>query len=291
MKFTVKDLRDQYPTDDICLDTLWRRRYPTITCVKCGRVDRYTRVSARMSYSCVCGHQVYPLAGTIFEKTSTPLTTWFYVIYVMSQTKSGVSAAYISRVTGVTYKCAWRMMHKIRELMVDNGMLEGDVEADETFFKAKAYRNSRLPQGVMGFEGAQVLFGATERGGRVRVKHLETASAITIKNALTEMVSPGAHLHTDGARHYVSAPKYGYTHSAYIHYTKPFEPGVLNFSPKEGSSTQYIEGFWCQLKTGMKGVYRSVSPRYLESYANEYAFRYSHRNSAVPLFDLLIERV
>lgn len=291
MKFTLQDLQALYPTNDDCLEEIWHRRYPDPTCPKCERVNKYYKIKNRPLYSCICGHQISPLAGSIFENTTTPLTTWFYVAYVMSQTKSGVSAAYISRVTGVTYKTAWRMMHKIRELMVDDEMLEGDVEADETFLKAKSYRNSRAQQGATGYANAEVLFGVTERGGRVRVKHVEAASSPILREAVKQTVKKGSHIHTDGARHYLTLPRDGYEHSSYIHYFKPFVAGEFSFNLTPGPSTQYIEGFWSQLKPAMRGVYRSVSPRYLESYANEYAFRYSNRFSDVPLFELLLEKV
>src|ERR1035438_6224803 len=79
-------------------------------------------VSGRPAYACdYCGSMISPMAGTIFEKSSTALRTWFYAMYLMSATRCGISAKQIQRETGVTYKTAWRMFKQIRTLMSEIG--------------------------------------------------------------------------------------------------------------------------------------------------------------------------
>lgn len=283
MNICLDQFNKLYPTNEACLKAVFKPK----PC-KCGR-NKWYPLKSRKAYSCACGELVHPLANTIFRKSSTPLKTWFYVMFLMAQSKSGLSAAFIQRITGVSYKCAWRMCHKIRELMKETSKLRGHVEADETFFKAKAYRNSRLPQGFF-LEGSRIVFGVAARSGGVRVRVIPTSSSHYIKKALLETVSKGSHVHSDGWSAYRNTPKYGYKHTPHIHYKKtPFEPGVNRFQPTAGKTTQQIENFWCQLKRGIYGTYRSV--KYLQAYCDEFAFRYSYRNSEVPMFEVLLRRV
>lgn len=110
-KFTLQDMQKKYPDDKACLEWLFHHQYPDgITCEKCGVVNaKYYYIASRKSFSCQwCGHQVFPCAGTIFDHSSTPLTLWFYAIYLIAQTRTGISAKQLERELGVTYKTAGR---------------------------------------------------------------------------------------------------------------------------------------------------------------------------------------
>jgi transposase len=123
MKYTIKNLKNDFPNDDACLDFTFKNRWPKgLTCPNCEKKDFY-HVKGRKSYACKCGYQVSPTEGTIFHKSSTPLTLWFHAIFLMSQSKNGVAAKELERQLGVTYKCAWRMARQIRLLMSDDDTL------------------------------------------------------------------------------------------------------------------------------------------------------------------------
>ncbi len=120
----------------LALITIKEQRFPGgIThCEKCERDRKHHRVTGRTAYACDhCGNHIYPLAGTIFEKSSTSLRLWFYAMYLMGSTRCGISAKQIQRETGVTYKTAWRMFRQIRSLLSEADMqLEGStIEMDE----------------------------------------------------------------------------------------------------------------------------------------------------------------
>ncbi len=114
MRFTIKEFRKAYPNDDVCIEKVWQLRYGNLkNCLKCGETTTFHRIQTksyvrrekRKCYSCAkCGYQIYPLAGTIFEKTRTPLSSWFYIIYLFTTTRNGVAAKEIERQLGVTYK-------------------------------------------------------------------------------------------------------------------------------------------------------------------------------------------
>jgi len=267
--YTLAQFKNDYPTDDVCLERIFKPQ----PC-SCGR-NKWYRIKSRPVYSCACGKQVNPLKGTIFEKSTTPLTTWFYVMYLMSQSKSGISASMIHRLIGGSYKTSWRMCHKIRELMKDDTELfSGAVEADETFFSAKPWRNSRVPKGRSAFFKAPIVFGVVERStGRVKAQVIPDLKTSTVFIALRDSVELGSDLYTDGGWAYRLA-KVHYNHTPRIHW-KTFKQAENGFIPASGDSTQQIENFWSQLKRGIYGVYRKV--KYLQAYVDEFSFRYSNR--------------
>lgn len=121
-KYTIQDLKGDFPNDEACLEWLKNRRWPDgIFCEQCDRVTMHYLVIARKSYSCqFCGHHVHPTADTIFHKSSTSLTIWWHVIFLMAQTRGGIAAKQVERETGVTYKTAWRMCTLIRQ-QLDGG--------------------------------------------------------------------------------------------------------------------------------------------------------------------------
>src|SRR3989338_6421389 len=140
--FTVRKFNYRFPTEDACLEEIKILRFgEELACTKCGVINKFYKITDRKCYACsACRYQLYPLKGTIFEKSTTPLKDWLYAIYLMTQTRSGMSAKQLERMLGVTYKTAWRMFHQIRKLMADEGdLLSGEVEVDEAFIGGKGY--------------------------------------------------------------------------------------------------------------------------------------------------------
>jgi transposase-like protein len=123
--YTPADLLRDFPDDDVCLEYIKEQIWPQglAFCMKCGVARKHYRVTGRKAYACNhCGHHIYPLAGTIFSKSTTPLQTWFYIVYLMLSTGGQLSARQIQRETGVTYKTAWRSRSQIL------GLLHGDSQ-------------------------------------------------------------------------------------------------------------------------------------------------------------------
>ena len=187
LPYTLKDFQRQYPDDATCLEWLRNYLYPDgIYCIKCEATTKHHRVKSRPSYSCDhCGHHVHPTAGTIFHKSPTPLSTWFYAIYLMASTRCGISAKQIQRETGVTYKTAWRMFKQIRTMLDerDSGQLggggKGGVEMDETYYggRGKSYpgRASATDK-----HAKTPVVGMVERKGRVRAFVAQDTKADTL---------------------------------------------------------------------------------------------------------------
>lgn len=141
--FTLTEFNNRFPDSDSCLEKIKKLRFPKgVLCVSCKKVTPHYKVKGRTAYTCKdCRNQIYPLAGTLFEKSSTPLRLWFYALYLMMTTRADISAKSLQRELGVTYKTAWRMHSRVRKLMEQN---EGDLLAKQpeentvkkwTFFK------------------------------------------------------------------------------------------------------------------------------------------------------------
>ena len=285
--FTFKDFQQKFPDDVSCLEWLCKRLYPNgIHCKKCDRVTNHHRVFSRPSYSCAnCGHHVHPTADTILHKSSTSLTTWFYAMYLMGSTRCGISAKQIQRETGVTYKTAWRMFKQIRKMMDEGGSLTDSVEMDETYIggKLKNKHRNKLKQGT--HKDKQPVFGMLERGGRVIVKVTKDAKVDTIYPIIAEYVLPATTVYTDSYTTYdhLSLMRQGYNHQRINHTAKVYVMGDIH--------TNTIEGFWSLLKRGIGGVYHAVSAKHLQSYCDEYSFRYNHRRDEQPMFISLLNRI
>ena len=238
-------------------------------------------MSKRRAYACQwCGHHIYPCVGTIFEGSRTPLRKWFYAIYLFSTTKHGVAAKELERILGVTYKTAWRMAHRIRELMAqteEEGLLEGVVEVDETYIGGK--RRGNKYKGPAS-SNKTVLFGAVERGGKVRTQVVASNKRQPLKIAVQKSVVPTSTVYSDQLLSYRGLNWLGYRHDVINHRRSYVDGGI---------HTNTIEGFWSRLKNSIRGTHVWVSRLYLQKYADKFAYRYNHRRHPEMMFyDLLL---
>lgn len=284
-KFTFKDFLQRFPNDEACLDEVFNLRYPNgVDCVKCKKITKYYHLKSRTTYSCgFCGTQLSPLSDTIFEKSAVSLKLWFYAIFLMIKTRSGISAKQLERELGVSYKTAHRMFKMIRLLMEqDGGMLNGIVEIDETFVGGKGKNRAKEWHG--GVEEKEVVWGAVERKGKAYLKHVSSTHKYVLLKELKENVLTTAHIMSDEAGAYKALYDFGYyNHHSVNHSSGEYGRGIVH--------NNTIEGVWSQFKRGITGVYRHVSKEYLQSYVNEYCFRYNFRNLENGMFDLLLNRV
>jgi len=277
-KFTIKDFNEKYVSDDVCLQEIFENRFGNLkTCPECKTTTKFHKVSNRKCYACQnCGYQLHPLAGTIFHKSSTSLKNWFYALYLFANSKNGVSAKELERQLGVTYKCAWRMAKQIRLLFEQNKSLLSDiVEADETYIGGK----SKGKRG-RGAENKTSVVGLVQRQGEVKARVTVNTKSITVKPLIRENVAIQSHIMTDEYRSYNNLDKYGYQHSRINHVSNQYVNGDVH--------TNTIEGFWSQLKRSINGTYHAVSPKYLQDYVNEFAWRYNLRSSDLPIFHLMV---
>ena len=285
-KYTRKQFQAQYPDDAACLQAVLARRYgSTDVCPHCGVVGKLTRIEGRRAFACKEGCHIYPCAGTVFEKSSTALTDWFYAMYLMTATRNGVSAKELQRQLGVTYKCAWRIGHQIRELMSardeanNPGPLTGHVEIDETYVGGK-----RKGKGQMGKKSHRtIVMGALERDGAVKATIVPNVQRATLLPIVQATVAVGSTISTDELSSYRTLAKYGYNHGTVDHAREQYVSGIFH--------TNSIEGFWSHLKRGIRSTHASVSPKHLSRYVNEFAFRYNNRHAPAEMFQRMLAQI
>lgn len=279
MKYTIKDFQRQFGTDKACLEFIYRDKYPEgATCPICDRKDHYYPIQGRKSYSCACGHQISPTVGTIFHKSPTLLKSWFFAMFLMMTSKNGVSAKELERQLGVTYKCAWRMAHQIRQLMKEDRLtLCGMVEVDETFVGGKSHT------GISGVHDKTPVMGMLERKGNIVAKVVSDVTSETLLPHLVKHVVPQSTIMTDEWRAYRRSIYRDFKHESINHKKGEYVRAHVH--------TNSIEGFWSQLKRSIHGTYHSVSRKHLQKYVNEFAYRYNRRKSETPMFLHALEGV
>lgn len=293
LRYTIEDFNREFPNDDACLAYIARQRMPggVTTCGKC-KVDRkHYRVRGRTAYACDhCGHHVYPLAGTIFEKSATSLRMWFYAMYLMGSTRCGISAKQIQREIGVTYKTAWRMFRQIRMLLKEDLELEGPtVEIDEAYYGGVRKYGTGRP--MRGDRKKTPVVAIVQRRGRVIAKAVKDVRGSTLLGVVRKHVLPGSAIYTDELPAYdgirsiqtKDGKPAGYIHHRIRHSDKVYVRGHIH--------TNSVEGFWSLVKRGLSGVYHSVGQKYLQSYLDEYTFRYNRRHMGNQQFKAILERV
>ena len=261
-KLTIREFFKHYPNDEACLVHIFNVRYgERHVCRTCGVNATFHRLTNRRAWACAnCADHVYPTAGTVFEDTRTPLQMWFYAIYLFVTTRHGVSGKELQRQLGVTYKTAWRMGHKIRELMMRGdikGMLSGHVEVDE------AYVGGRRPgKRGRGAAGKTIVLGLKERGGAMQTKVIPNVKKVTLRAAVNERVEKGSTVSTDELMSYGLLDGDGYTHGTVKHGAKEY--AYYDYRHGVTHHTNHVESFWRLFKKSIASTHIHVSRKHMD---------------------------
>ena len=257
-------------------------------CPHCGAVRGLCRMQGLAhrpgAFQCnQCREQFTVTVGTVFERSKVPLHTWLHALYLMNASKKGVSAKQIERMTGVTYKTAWFMMHRIREAMANRSGLppmggEGMVvEADETYFGKQDEPGERTRTrlgpytkgGRSGPGGKRAIVALVERGGSARTFHVDHATKATVQQIIRENVAAESRLHTDESPLYNNSDEHVTEHETIKHTAGEYVRGDV--------TTNHVEGYFSVFKRGMKGIYQHCGEKHLHRYLSEFDFRFSNR--------------
>lgn len=277
-KYSIRDLKKDFPNDEACLEYL----FDTLHTRECSCGGRYVRLKKRKQFQCSkCRYQIAPMAETIFEKTSTPLTLWFHAIFIFSNAKSGISAKEMERQLGVTYKTAWRILTLIRKSLTQNfTMLKGDVEVDEAYFGGKGDGGKYNENYREVMKQKSIVHGAVERGGEMHAEVTKNSSAQTASSFLLRHVHPeGTRLLTDKNNRYKNAAG-EYTRESVNHSMKEYVRGDVH--------TNNIESFWSHIKRSIKGTHKAISKKYLQAYVDGFVWHYNNRRNDRKRFDALL---
>ena len=244
-------------------------------------------MNRRLRQCARCRHQVSLTAGTILHRTRIPLTHWFWAAYLMTTDKRGVSALLLQRQLGLScYETAWMMLHKLRRAMVNVARepLHGEVEVDETWIGGEqaGLRGSRQ---LKGRRAALVLVAVEKCGkgsGRVRMKVIPDFKARTILPFLTENISAGSTIYTDGLKSFEGLTEAGFKHIAC--------PQPLRSELRKGakSAVPLADRAIGNLQQWLIGTYHAVSKPQLQVYLDEFVFRHNRRKTPAAAFQTLL---
>jgi len=287
---TLADVDRMFPTEADAKSYLAGRRWPkAVTCPRCGNDKVYALKARPFNWLCKSekclkasktGYRFSLYVGTIFENTNYPLRTWFKVLYLMLQSKKGMSALQIQRMLGMgSYRTAWYMAHRLRAGLMDPEFrqLVGVVEVDETYIGGKDKNRPRSkrsggPTSALN-SGKTGVIGAISRKGNVVCQIIERTDERTLAGFVRTTVSQRVRLlATDEHSAYQNLVDDGYRHRVVRHAAEQYVVGSVH--------TNTIESFWSLLKRGVMGTYHNVSRKYLPLYLNEFVFRHNNRGNA-----------
>jgi len=290
---TWNEFLDWFASEEACRAYLERLRWPQeFVCPACATAQPPYRSSRGRLMCRACGRQSTVTAGTIFDKTRTPLRVWLAAAWYLTNQKQGVSALGLQRVLGLgSYQTAWTMLHRFRHAMVrpDRERLRGLVEVDETYL---ALTDRVKPISRVGRKGntSKVLVAlAVEmlqpKGfGRIRLRRIENDSDECVVPFVQESIEPGAQVRTDGSAAYRSLGKLGYEHQRTV---------MLGSDVPAHVSMAGVHRVASLVKRWILGTHHgSVQPAHLDAYLDEFVFRFNRRtsNSRGMLFYRLLQQ-
>jgi transposase-like protein len=243
-------------------------------------------IAGRAVWQCAnrtCRYQVSLRSGTVFERSTTPLTTWFWAAFLVATDRRGLSATLLAQHLGVTYKTAWLMLHKLRRAMVSAARqpLTGEIEMDETWVGGPqpGVRGSRQ---LRGRNAALVLVAIERRGqgaGRVRMEVIPDFRGATMLDFAQRNVTPGSRIYTDGLSGFVLLGRSGYAHVGAKQGN--LRKGARRVVPRADRAIG-------NLKQWLLGTHHGVSRAHLQAYLDEAVFRHNRRSSPMSAFQTLL---
>jgi transposase-like protein len=264
------ELEQRFADVEACREYLFGLRWPEgFICPRCEAREAWPMIRERWLCA-ACRYQASVTAGTIFQDSHLPLTTWFRAMWYITSQKTGVSALGLQRVLGLgSYRTAWALLHKLRRAMVRPGRdrLRGVVEVDETYWGSEE-------EGVVGRlteEKALIIVAAEEDGagiGRVRLRRIPDLTGSTLHGFIAQAVEPGSTVRTDGLNAYRGLEGYG--HDRQVQRTQPEGEHLL---PR-------VHRVISLLKRWLLGTHQgAIGYGHLDYYLDEFTFRFNRRKS------------
>ncbi len=293
---TIIEFAATFQTDDICYKYLNDNRWPDgFICPKCNNhggwwLEKYHRFECSK-----CHKQTSPLSGTLMHGSHLPIHIWFWAAYLVSTNTPGISATQLQRQLGISkIDTAWYVLHRLRNGMVRElrEPLSGLIEVDESYIGGTT--KGKRGRGVLESLNKSLIIGAVEvkmyksktgmiqdRAGRLRLQKIPAANEIEIKNFLNKNVAADSIIKSDGWTGYSNNSMEGFTHIDFVQQT-----------PQHASElAPHIHRAFSNLKSWIIGIHHGVEPKYLQSYLNEFAFRFNRRENPMSAFRSLLNIV
>ena len=281
---SLLEFQRRFPDERACAAYLADARWPDgFRCPACDRDKGWELATKAFTWECAgCGKQTSVTAGTVMHGSKVPLVAWFWAAYLMATHSNGISALQVQKQLGLgSYKTAWLLCAKLRRAMVapDRAPLNGLVEIDETEIPQRSKDDP--PEGGLGRsgQGKMLVAGAVEvhghRPGRVRLAPIADFSAASLHTFINANIAAGAVAKTDGWSAYPGAP--GLTH--HPHVVGPMAAHIV---------LPWTHRVFANLKRWALGVYHGLRRKHLQSYLDEFVFRFNRRNTRHAAFRSLL---
>ncbi|MDD3102486.1 MAG: IS1595 family transposase [Patescibacteria group bacterium] len=285
---TILEFMDRFNTDEKCLKYIANLKWANgWECSRCGNKDYYLISKRHLTRCKKCGYEESFIVNTLMERTKKPLRDWFWVIYMLSTQKAGLSAMEVYRQLDFgSYQTAWTWLQKIRMAMVNPNRtkLSGEVEIDETYIQTGKAGKGRKIAGKKALIICAVEIKETKDdkkvvSGRIRLRNIPSASSEHLHTFIKDHIEKGSIIRTDGWTGYKGLSKLGYKHIVEI---------VGN--PKEASKKfPRVHRVFANLQAWLVGTHRYISTKHLQNYLNEYMFRFNRRYIPKVSFDSLLK--
>jgi len=273
---SMPEFLKDYGTEAQCERVLEAVRWPNgFCCPRCGQAAHYVlRDGVRKVFQCnACRHQASLIAGTVFQGTKLPLTTWFLAIYLISQAKTGLSALALKRQLGVSYPTAWLIHHKLMQVMADREaryLLEGKVQVDDAYLGGERTggKVGRGSENKVAFVAA-VSLNEEDRPLRVRLTPVPGFTLKAVAAWAKDHLAPGSAVFSDGLACFGAVTEAGCSHQPTV---------IAGRKPKEVPEFKWINTVLGNLKTSLSGCYHAFDFRkYATRYLAAFCYRFNRR--------------
>ena len=272
----------EFGSNEKCRARLTELRWPNgVTCPRC-QSKSVSIIAEREQYDCnACRYQFSVTCGTIFHDTHLSLSKWFLAIYLMTESKKGMSALQMKRTLCIAYETAWYLCHRIRAAMreINSELLRGIVEVDETYVGGKTRHMGH------GYKGNKAIaIGAIQRGGKIRLQVITHATKAVLHKFIHDNTAPDTEaIYTDELPAYWGINDADTRHESVCHSAEEWVRGDVH--------TNGIENVWSLLKRSIIGSYHRVSIKHLDAYLDELEHRYNNRKNEYIFRDTLTKLV
>lgn len=273
------DFRKRFDSEARCREYLYNLRWPKgFVCRACGGVGCY-HIKGRNKYQCMqCRQQSSVTSGTVMHRSKLSLRTWFWAIYLISRDKRGYSATQLAEELGIAYSSAWYLLHRIRSAMAERDsdyMLSGIVELDDTYFGAPTEGGKR----GRGTEKAKVMVAVSKtddgKPGYLKMEVVDNLKGETIGDFAKACIVKGSVIQSDG----------------YLSYRKPladdFEHQFEVFDSKS-DMLKWLHILVGNAKAFISGTFHGLADKHLQSYLDEFCYRFNRRGFRCQIFPRLL---
>lgn len=271
--YSLPDFLREYGREEQCRAALFRWRWPQgFSCPGCG-YSGYCTLQSRFLYQCHrCHRQTSLISGTLFESTKLPLTTWFLAIYLLTQAKSGLSALALKRQLGISYNAAWRVKHKLMQVMKEReegSPLRGLIQLDDAYWGGQS-RGGKRGRGAPKKTPFVAAVSTNDGHPRsMRLSRLKGFRKAEVAAWSAKHLHEGAHVVSDGLGCFAAVTKAGCTHEVIITGGGPCSVTLEAFT--------WVNTILGNVKNAIHGTYHAVAPKHLPRYLAEFSYRFNRR--------------